>query len=54
MEDVHNTIEERNIKIERVGLSEIVLPFCFKSINDYHTIANINSGVELDQSQKGI
>lgn len=53
MEDIHNIVEKRNIKIERVGFSDIVLPFCFKSLNDYHTIANITAGVELDEKQKG-
>lgn len=53
MEDIHKTIEERNIKIENVGISNIVLPFSFKSLNNYNTIANITSGVELSENQKG-
>lgn len=53
MEDIHKTIEQRNIKIENVGLNNITLPFCFKSINNYSTIANITSGVELSEKQKG-
>lgn len=53
MEDIHNTDDKRNIKIQNVGISDVLIPFCFKSLNNYNTIANITSGVELDENKKG-
>jgi len=53
MGNIHNQKDDRNIEIERVGISNYKLPIIFKSKKVYSSIANIKSYVSLDKSVKG-
>lgn len=53
MDDVHKSIENRNIEIDEVGICDVKLPFYFVSKNEYATIALINSGVSISKNEKG-
>ena len=53
MYDAHNNVESRNIKIDDIGINGLKLPFCFKSQNEYNTIALLSCSVSIDETQKG-
>lgn len=54
MGEIHDTIDNRNISINNVGITDYVVSFTFKDgRKKYHTIANIKSGVSVDKNTKG-
>lgn len=53
MSNIHDTIDERNIAIDNVGICDYKLPIVFRSRNDYNSVAEIHSGVSLKENIKG-
>ena len=53
MQDIHKEKDNRNIKIDYIGVDEVRLPISFKSKEVYNSIASINSGVSLSEEEKG-
>lgn len=53
MKDVHNTIDDRNIKIDFIGVDSVKIPINFMSKQMYNSIASISSGISLNEKEKG-
>ena len=53
MSDIHESKDLRNIAIDFIGLTNVKLPFTFKSKRPYATVATVNAGVYLTPEKKG-
>lgn len=53
MSNIHDLRDERNIEIDNVGICDYKLPITFKSIGEYGSTAEIESGVSLKSNIKG-
>lgn len=53
MSHIHDKSDDRNIKIDNVGIYNYKLPMVFRSENDYSVISDIIAGVTLDANLKG-
>ena len=50
---IHDMIDDRNIKIDNVGICKYMLPMIFESKNKYNVVSKITAGVSLDSNTKG-
>lgn len=54
MSEIHDSLDDRNIKISNVGICDYKIPFIFiNGKSNYITIANIKSSVSLSEKTKG-
>ena len=52
MGKIHDQKDERNIKIENIGICGYKLPIKFRSQKEYSTIGEVESGVSLNENTK--
>ena len=50
---IHDTKDDRNIEIDKVGVTKYKLPIIFNSGDKYSSVANIESFISLDPTVKG-
>ena len=53
MGNIHDSFDNRNIKIESIGICKYKLPIVFESDNKYNSIATIQSNLMLGENVKG-